>query len=364
MPFLDGAGVVSVLSGLYDRYGYALYKMNKFEEYDLYAAHRDFLISEGVITFTDTNGKLMALKPDVTLSIVKNSKDGEKEVQKLYYNESVYRVSKSTRAFRELPQMGLECIGEVDDYCLSEVLTLAAKSLAAISSKSVLAVSHLGVVTDLLETAGVAPEQRPALLSLMGEKNFHGIRDLLGDGEAYTRIRRLLSLPGEGAAAMEQAADLFPQGAPESLLRFARILEAVTVAGTGDLLRVDFSVVDDMHYYNGIVYKGFMEGVPQSVLSGGQYDRLMQKMGKTARAVGFAVYLDMLEPLYEQKNAFDADILLCYGPGEDPAAVTRAVETLAAGGERVLARRSATGCKCRKSYRLVNGEVKEDGENA
>ena len=67
--------VIFALRKLYDRYGYARYKMGKFEEYDLYARNKDFLISDSVITFTDINGKLMALKPDVTLSIVKNSKD-------------------------------------------------------------------------------------------------------------------------------------------------------------------------------------------------------------------------------------------------------------------------------------------------
>ena len=88
------------LRSLYNRRGYAQYKMSKFEEYDLYARNKDFLISDNVITFTDLNGKLMSLKPDVTLSIVKNSTDNPEGLQKLYYNENVYRVSKGAKAFR------------------------------------------------------------------------------------------------------------------------------------------------------------------------------------------------------------------------------------------------------------------------
>ena len=61
------------LRSLYRKYGYAPFKMSKFEEYDLYVRNKDFLVSDRVITFNDTNGKLMALKPDVTLSIVKNA---------------------------------------------------------------------------------------------------------------------------------------------------------------------------------------------------------------------------------------------------------------------------------------------------
>ena len=113
------------LGSLYRKYGYSQYKMSKFEEYDLYVRNKDFLISDSIITFTDTNGKLMALKPDVTLSIVKNTADVSEGVRKVYYDEHVYRVAKSTHNFREIRQVGLECLGTPDAYCLSEVLLLA-----------------------------------------------------------------------------------------------------------------------------------------------------------------------------------------------------------------------------------------------
>ena len=76
--------VIFRLRSLYSCYGYSRFKMNKFEEYDLYAGNKDFLISDSVLTFTDGNGRLMALKPDVTLSIVKSSRDEPEKVQKLY----------------------------------------------------------------------------------------------------------------------------------------------------------------------------------------------------------------------------------------------------------------------------------------
>ena len=63
---------VFTLRNLYRNHGYRQFKMSKFEEYDLYSKNKDFLVSDGVITFNDTDGKLLALKPDVTLSIIKN----------------------------------------------------------------------------------------------------------------------------------------------------------------------------------------------------------------------------------------------------------------------------------------------------
>ena len=71
MPLMTGEeSALAGLCALYDRYGYARFRMSKFEEYDLYVRNKSFLLSDHMITFTDTSGKLMALKPDVTLSIV------------------------------------------------------------------------------------------------------------------------------------------------------------------------------------------------------------------------------------------------------------------------------------------------------
>ena len=120
--------VIFGLRSLYRGYGYNQYKMSKFEEYDLYAKNKDFLISDSVITFTDTNGKLMALKPDVTLSIIKNMKEPGTGVQKLFYNENVYRVSKGNQSYKEIMQVGLECIGDIGEADILQVLTLAVKS--------------------------------------------------------------------------------------------------------------------------------------------------------------------------------------------------------------------------------------------
>ena len=112
------------LRALYAGCGYSRYKMSKFEEYDLYARNKDFLVSDNIITFTDTDGRLLALKPDVTLSIVKNSRAAE-GLTKVFYNENVYRVSGSTKNFREIMQVGLECIGDVGSAEIGEVLSLA-----------------------------------------------------------------------------------------------------------------------------------------------------------------------------------------------------------------------------------------------
>ena len=100
---------------LYEQEGFRKYHMGRFEEYGLYQENRRFLSSEQVITFTDLDGRLLALKPDVTLSIAKNAQVGPGGCGRYYYQENVYRPSQESHTFREISQMGLECIGAVDD---------------------------------------------------------------------------------------------------------------------------------------------------------------------------------------------------------------------------------------------------------
>ena len=357
------------LRALYRAHGYMQYKMSKFEEYDLYARNKDFLISDNVITFTDTNGKLMALKPDVTLSIIKNSKDGA-GVRKVYYSENVYRVSGNSRAYREIMQTGLECVGEIDDYAITEVLMLAANSLARISSDYVLDISHLDIVSAVIDELNVDAETRKALLAAVGEKNLHGITELVQNAgfpvEKAEVLRRLVMLQGSPDSVLPTLKELL-QGSQAlgAVDRLSRIVAALRGSGCGEKLRIDFSVINDMNYYNGIVFKGFVNGVPTGVLSGGQYDRLMRKMGKRSDAIGFAVYLDQLERLYEDGARFDVDEVLLYDKETDLAALMQAVEGLTAAGESVTAQREIPEkLRYKKLLQLTESGVKILEENA
>ncbi len=335
---------VFTLRSLYAKYGYTQYKMSKFEEYDLYVRNKDFLISDSVITFTDTSGKLMALKPDVTLSILKNGKDMPGCVQKVYYNENVYRVSGSTHSFKEIMQVGLECIGDIDRYCLYETLMLAAKSLLSVSENAVLDISHLGILGAVLDSLSVPAEKRNAILRCIGEKNMHELGALAqsaGICESDTEIlKQFVSLYGTPSEVLPKLCTLLAGKVDADLLgEFASLLEALAKSDFCDILRVDFSVVHDIRYYNGIVFKGFIEGIPTGVLSGGQYDRLLAKMGRKAGAIGFAVYLDLLERMQKPEKKYDADVLLLYGADTDLAVLRDTVDKLTAEGKSVLAQK-------------------------
>ena len=341
MEELYAEQAVQKLRELYRRYGYTQYKMSKFEPYDLYVHNKSFLVSEDILTFTDADGQLMALKPDVTLSIVKNAKEGA-GLQEVYYSENVYRTSPITRGFREIMQTGLECVGEIDLVAMGEVLMLAAKSLELISKDYLLDVSHLGLVAGLLDSAGVPEEHRSTLLAHMGEKNVPALsvlcRELGIDQNAADSLVRLATLYGPPR-------ELLPALAPmvrgeRMALALAELRELCGLV-PGERLRLDFSIVNDMNYYNGIIFRGYLPGLPSGVLSGGRYDNLLRQMGRNDGAIGFAAYMNMLERLEGTQPAFDADVLLLYDDRTPAPAVLREAESCRKAGQSVRVERQA-----------------------
>ena len=350
------------LGALFEGRGYLPYKMSKFEEYDLYARNKDFLISDSVITFTDVSGKLMALKPDVTLSIVKNSKDLP-WVQKVYYKENVYRVSKNTHSYKEIMQLGLEAMGDIDDYTVLEVLELARQSLARISGESVLEVSHLAIIKELTDSIGVPLDRREKLVKLISEKNPHELTALCRDcGIAESDIE-LLRWVATASGAPEKMLPqlrqkLTGQVSEATLTRFETLLSALE----GNVI-VDLSVVDNIHYYNGFVFRGFVSGLPDPVLSGGQYDKLMKKMNRTAGAIGFAVYTDLLQRLAQQDEAYDVDVLLLYRQDTPLSAIRQAVLDFAASGRSVSVQKVIPETLRYKTLAKFNGSEVQTIEN-
>ena len=352
------------LRHLYEQYGFVHYKMNKFEEYDLYVSNKDFLSGDNIITFTDTNGRLLALKPDVTLSIVKNYREAAGTVQKVYYNENIYRPSKSTKTYKELMQMGLECMGDLNLYHISEVLLLAAKSLEALSDRYILDLSHMGVIRGFLEELNLQPRHEERFLSLLREKNCHGIQTLFDslkiDDELREKAIALASAYGNMDSVLKTLESI---SLNETMDR--AIDELSTVCGVleeqgFDNVHLDFSIEGDMGYYNGFLFRGYIEGIPTGVLSGGQYDELMEKMGKSSDAIGFAINLSLLEDYETNVGSYDTDVLLLYDSSASPAALMEAVQELVEQGNTVQAQqRIPEKLKYRRLLEFDGERVKE-----
>ena len=283
------------LRSLYETAGCRKYHMGRFEEYSLYQENRSFLSSEQVITFTDLDGRLLALKPDVTLSIAKTAQPVPGETLRYYYHENVYRPSAESHTFKEISQMGLEMLGAVGEAEVQQAVCLAAQSLAALGAEWVLEVSHMGYLFGLFDALGVPEAARAQLLEKLRQKNAHELRAAaLAAGLSETAADALcgvLELSGGYAATLSKAAALCRNPAMTAAVAELTAL-APTLGHAGGSIRLDLTLAGEMEYYNGLVFQGYLKALPRPLLKGGRYDLLLQKFTPGAGAIGFAVYLD------------------------------------------------------------------------
>ena len=335
------------LQSLYRRYGYIPYKMSRFEEYDLYVRNKDFLVSDQIITFSDRSGRLLALKPDVTLSIVKNAPEQPGVVQKVYYNENVYRD------YREILQTGLECVGDLGDYEIAEVVLLAAKSLQLMEGAWVLDISHMGLLAAVLDDSGLSREQQNLAMEYLHRKNIHQLKALCGDRPVWEQLSAIAACRGGREALGQLETVLTTDAQKQELQQLKRLWQVLEASGCGDSVRLDFSVGNNMRYYSGVVFRGYLEGVPASVLSGGQYDKLPRKMGRNAKAIGFAVYLDLLAN--REEDTFAVDTLILHDGTADPLVLMAEAEAAAGKGTVLVTRELPTTRTWKQLLRFEKG---------
>ena len=281
------------LRALFSEMGYKRFKMGKFEDYSLYSMNKDFIPAEDIITVMGDGGKLLALRPDLTLSIVKYFIPEEVSCERLYYSETIYRTSK-TGEYNGLKQTGLECLGEIRNEEVFEVALLAANSLRVFSKDFILDLSHMGFLQEILSS--VPTHSKNEMLQAISKKNTSlGISKgeqnlLLAVASTYGNYKNVIPVL-MNVAPTEKSKEYLKE-----LKDVCKLLSSKRVGGT---VNIDFSIVNNMTYYSGILFRGYIPGISRGILSGGRYDGIMERMGKKGGAIGFALYLNELDALDE-----------------------------------------------------------------
>ena len=349
------------LRALYESRGFWRTQTAKFEDYDLYLDNKNFLGTDRILTFMDHSGRLLALKPDITLSLAKNQPVQAPAIpEKLYYIEEVVRFSPENRAYRVLDQIGLEWMGREDIFANLEVLDLALRSLSLIG-ESAMDISHLGFVSGLLENTGISPEVERKVLGAIHAKSPHDVAGVLeAEGVVNSRREQILALAGIHGPfqkALQEAKSLIRgEGMARAYAELESLAKSLQPA-QNQTLYLDFSVVNDLDYYNGLIFRGYIRGIPGVVCSGGRYDNLMQKLGKDCRAVGFGIALHQLDTFLREGQR-QIDVLLLYPAHCELSALMERVQELNAQGLSVRCEREdsdVTGLSYGKLERFGGG---------
>lgn len=318
------------LSCLFKKRGYKEYRMGAFEEYSVYMDNKDFLLSKNMAVFGGPDGKLYALRPDVTLSVVKNTGADGARTEKYFYNEKVYRLEKGSKSYKEVSQIGAEVIGQIDCVTQAEVAVLILKTLRCSGENFLLDVSHMGFVGGLLSYLNAEGEQKERLMGYLKEKNAHDFEkyaEQIGIAPQKAEVfKKAMALGGPPKKALAKARELAENEEMISAVNeLEKLFGIVDAAGVPGKINVNFSIANNADYYNGVIFNGYVRGVPKPVLSGGRYDKLAEKFGRNVQAIGFALYLGELGARLKEERE-KTDVLLVCGDGREAEALRRAEE--------------------------------------
>ncbi len=319
------------LISLYQKRGYAQVVSPTIEYFDVFNIENRVIAEESMFKMTDKSGKLVVLRPDNTTPMARIAatrlKNAPKPV-KLCYNQNVYRIMHGYSGKRsEFTQTGIEILGgdtfKADIECLTGALT-SLKEASSYFGKGIdykLEIGHAGFAKALLDSLDLDETEKELALSYVEAKNSSNIEFLSSNHgnleEAIRLIRQIPRLFGS-KEVLDKARELCVgiNDANTALDYISEIYTVLENAGFAQNITIDLSIVHEMEYYTGLVFRGYIDGAGEAVLGGGRYDTLLENFGEKTGATGFGVNVsviaDSLGRSSERADRETASVLIHY----------------------------------------------------
>ncbi len=267
-----------------------------YEHIDVFQSGVGSYIQESMIKFVDSNGRILVLRPDLTVPIARVAAtkfDGK--AQRLFYIQNSFAAAEpAIGKAGEFTQAGIELIGDGSDFADAEVIALAVKSLktAGLNSFTV-DIGQVSFFKALIGEAKLKDSEIDLLRHAVDAKDKMAIEALskqFGLSETLTeQLTALTDLFG-GSEVFEKA--LKVSQSKECVDAVENLRKAYTLLndfGLSEYITIDLGMLHDIDYYSGIIFRGLATGIGFPVVSGGRYDGLLGKFGKAAPATGFAL---------------------------------------------------------------------------
>jgi ATP phosphoribosyltransferase regulatory subunit len=291
---------------VFDGWGYDEIATPAVDYYALFERGMGHEEARRAFRFADTDGRLLALRADVTSSVARAAATLFAERPRplrLCYAESIFvqRTRSHAEWMRQGQQLGCELFGADGALAELEVLTVAAEVLETLglAGRYKLTINHAGVFKGLVEEFGLKADEREELRRLIDLRDTAGLAAFRAKEAAAGRAvsasaARLVRLSGGRAALAEARSLLSGDVAVAALAELSRLWEVIERLGLAGAFEFDFGDVSRLDYYTGLVFKIFVEGAGVRVGGGGRYDELTASFGRREPAVGFVLNLDAL----------------------------------------------------------------------
>lgn len=271
-----------------------------FEDYDTFTLINKRIKKEKMVKIIDGNSKVLILRPDITTNIIKNLiPRWEKDLKvKLFYNSSIF-INKLDSNIREFKQMGIEYLGEDSLEADMEIIGLVFKIFKNYRKNFILEIGTSKYINALLKELNLEENLKIKLKNLIYKKNKNEIIECISALDIKKEIKDLFSNILDFQGNMEEVINkaennYMNENMKLSIEKLKDFKKMALDYGYLKCIHLDLSMITELDYYNGLVFKGYYKNSSREVISGGRYDSLTKTFGIKIPAVGFSIDLDEL----------------------------------------------------------------------
>ena len=341
---------------VFDSYGYEEIETPSFEYFEVFSREVGTIPSKDLYKFFDREGNTLVLRPDFTPSVSRACAtyfNPEHQVITLSYTGNTFINNSSFRGrLKETTQMGVERMGDDSPEADAELLAMTVECLLKAGLKEFqVSVGQVDYFKSLLQDANLDIEEEENLRSLISQKNYFGVEDLVRSQNIPESLEKaFLELPHLfGSSEVLQKARSLTDNicAIKAVERLEEIYEILKIYGYEKYVSFDFGMLSKFQYYTGIIFQAYTYGTGEPVVKGGRYNNLLKHFGKPAASIGFGITVDnLLMALSRQKISLPekkAPVILTYTEANRREAILEA-QKLRNEGTAVALRREKEDC--------------------
>ena len=341
---------------VFDSYGYEEIETPSFEYFEVFSREVGTIPSKDLYKFFDREGNTLVLRPDFTPSVSRACAtyfNPEHQVITLSYTGNTFINNSSYQGrLKETTQMGVERIGDDSAEADAELLAMTVECLLKVGLKEFqVSVGQVDYFKSLLQDASLDIEEEENLRSLISQKNYFGVEDLVRSQNIPESLEKaFLELPHLfGSSEVLQKARSLTDNicAIKAVERLEEIYEILKIYGYEKYVSFDFGMLSKFQYYTGIIFQAYTYGTGEPVVKGGRYNNLLKHFGKPAASIGFGITVDnLLMALSRQKLSLPekkAPVILTYTEANRREAILEA-QKLRSEGTAVALRREKEDC--------------------
>lgn len=284
-------------------HGCKIIETPSFEDYDVYQ-HFFPQLRQQMVKTIDTDGRVLVLRPDVTLPIVETAArefPRSNQLLKFGYVSTVFReyYGRSTYG-KDFLQGGIEILGDSSPECDGEVIVTAAEVLKAVGVENIrIDIGTAAYTQALFDGLPLSEEQKATLKGYMAERNLVACKSYIASlpisSDARKALEALPVLFGPYAQTLSKARDYsINSGMLNALSRLERVYDYILYAGYADKVQLDFGFASRLGYYTDTVFKVYVDGALYDIIDGGRYDQLSSRFGVDRPACGFGMNINLL----------------------------------------------------------------------